>query len=279
MQCPNCGKPDVSTKFCPGCGAPVVQAPAPPAQPVYTAPAPAQQPATPYAPPQQPEQQEQVTSWYTHDETTYQQNFEQASARHQGQEVELGAKVRRVFNKRDENNPGFVEKIKLFVSDPEQFVERMNPSRDMGTALSIVLGINAFLFVGRMLRAAVFSLTGNPDFTLVVMGALFVLLLPFVSALLCFGAVALLNKGAADWKQIFIIYGYAFTPFALAILPLPFLRLIGLAAFVFLSFQTLKHLLKLEPLPAILYAITPPVILVIVSILIDWQYFVAAFVG
>lgn len=254
MYCPNCGKPDVSTSFCPKCGGAIPEA----------------QAAPPGVAPQQ-----ETSSWYTHEESAYDQNVQrQAQA-----EQTAGTPVSRVFEFDPSGESTFFGKIKLMLKEPDRFFANTNLEAQVFAGLLIIFLVNLLLGGGMIFKDVFLRLLTKPtDFdTKLKVSALF-LMFPFCITFLSVTALSAAEKELADWKRIFVIYSFACVPFVIAAIPLPYLRLVGLGAFMYFSVIGFEQAFGLERIKAVLFSVGPPLLFLAIAALASGRYCLLAFI-
>lgn len=204
MQCPHCGNPDMTSKFCTKCGAAApapdaaeydssynpyesmarqraeIQASSAPApDPVATTPPPPPEPAPPDQPPEPPRK------------------------------------------KSGGYQPTMGENIRSFITDPATFFQYNRPRNQLANAIIMFLlvntlqgGVNLF-FLG----VTQLSQTVAPEHFL--FKALAIAAYPLGAALIACPLLAARTRAMPDIRSIFCIYALGFFPYFLAVIPLP----------------------------------------------------------
>jgi hypothetical protein len=261
MFCPRCGNANVTTKFCPRCGAAVPQAP--------DAGAPALDEAA-------------TSSWYTHEESAYQANYERQADIHvqQQQAMSSGHKVRKLVPSVAETQSLF-EKLKSLFFETETFFTENNMSRELGTAISIVLVVSAATFIARLLLPSFFRLierSADTDYSVLALASLFVFGLCPVSTMFAFAYVYATDREKANWKNIFSVFGYAFLPYIITLTPVPFMRVFCMAVFIWLSTVGFENVFNIPRGRALILSAGAPILYVALTALITSKACFIAFI-
>lgn len=265
MFCPRCGNANVTTKFCPKCGAAVPQTPD------AGAPAP-DAPAT--------------SSWYTHEESAYRANYERQAEVHaqQHKEMSSGHKVRKLVPSVAETRSLF-EKLRSLFIETEAFFTENDMSRELGTALIIILSVSTITFAARMISRGIFGLIRQPyfdilgtDYSVLMLASLFVFGLCPVASLFGFAFVYATDRERANWKSVFSIFGYAFLPYIVTLAPVPYVRIVCLAAFVWLSAAGFENVFDIPRGRALIFSAASPILYIVITALISPQSCLLAFI-
>ena len=208
MQCPNCGNPDVTSKFCPKCGTPMPDSRPRRAADEDSGYDPAFNPYESVAR-QRAEIESQIAPPPRPVAFPQQQKKRAAPKSRQPQKREPGYK------------PSLGENLGAFFTDPALFYERFEPRTQIAGALLVFFLVNSVQAVPNLLLYGLTTLAEQGAEIKYLYRAAFTAAYPLAVTLLAALVLAAHTRRPPALRALFSIYTLAFFPFLLSAAPLP----------------------------------------------------------